>query len=162
MSGERAEGAPRPFTDGELDPRLYDPRVSERVWMEGHRPELQRSVSGQRLLYQSLGIGFVVGLAAHVSGYLLKSSVTTEPLGLLADLLYALGLALWTGVVVVLFAQVLPEVKRRQIKRWLDAHEATLHEKARAGSDQGGRRSADGEVAARLNGPRDGATRLGR
>jgi hypothetical protein len=137
MSGEGgAKGAPRPFTDEELDPRLYDPRVSERVWMDEHLPELQRSVSGQRLLYQSLGIGFLVGLAAHVGGYLLKSSVTTEPLGLLADLLYALGLALWTGVVVVLFAQVLPEVKRRQIKRWLDAHEATLHEKARAGSDQ--------------------------
>jgi hypothetical protein len=135
MSGERgAEGAPPPFTDQELDPRLYDPEA--RAWMDEHLPELRRSAYGQRLLYQSLGIGFVVGLAGHVGGYLLKSSVTTELLGLVADLLYALGYALWTGVVVVLFFQVVPEVKRRQIKRWLDAYEARLREKAQAGSDQ--------------------------
>ena len=54
----------------------------------------------------------------------------------MADLPYALGWALWTGVVVVLFVQIIPEIKRRQIKRWLDAYEATLAEKARAGSDQ--------------------------
>ncbi|HKQ02854.1 MAG TPA: hypothetical protein VJ735_21240 [Actinomycetes bacterium] len=104
--------------------------------MEKHLPELQRSVYGQRLLYQSLGLGFVLGLAAHVGGYLLRSTATTELFGLVADLLYALGLALWTGVVVVLFVQVVPEVKRRQIKRTLDAYEATLREKARTGSDQ--------------------------
>jgi hypothetical protein len=78
----------------------------------------------------------VVGLAAHVGGYLLRSSATTEPFGLVADLLYTLGLALWTGVVVVVFVQVVPEVKRRQIRRTLDAYEATLREKARTGNDQ--------------------------
>jgi hypothetical protein len=35
--------------------------------------ELRQSVSGQRILYQSLLIGFVIGLAAHVGGYLLLS-----------------------------------------------------------------------------------------
>jgi hypothetical protein len=135
MSGERgAEGAPRPFTDEELDPRLYNPDTL--AWMGKHLPELRRSAYGQRLLYQSLGVGFVVGLAAHVGGYLLRSSATTQPLELVADLLYSLGFALWTGVVVVLFAQVLPEAKRRQLKRWLDPYEAALREKARAGSDQ--------------------------
>jgi hypothetical protein len=78
----------------------------------------------------------VVGLAAHVAGYLLKASVTTEPLGLVADLLYALGYALWTGVVVVVFVQVFPEVKRRQYKQALDAYEAARREQARTGSDQ--------------------------
>jgi hypothetical protein len=125
MSGERgAKDAPPPFTDEAL------------AWMGEHLPELRRSAYGQRLLYQSLGTGFVVGLAAHVGGYLLRSSVTTELLGLVADLLYALGYALWTGVVVVLFFQVVPEAKRRQIKRWLDDYEATLREKAPPGSDQ--------------------------
>jgi hypothetical protein len=81
----------------------------------------------------------VVGLAAHVGGYLLRSSATTEPLGLLADLLYALGWALWTGVVVVVFVQIFPEAKRRQIMRGLDAYEAALRDKARAGSDQASR-----------------------
>jgi hypothetical protein len=132
--GPAGKDAPHGLTDEGLDPQLYDPHV--RAWMEEHLPEFRRSVSGQRLLYQSLGTGFVVGLAAHVGGYLLTSSVTTEPIGLLADLLYALGYALWTGVVVVLCVQVLPEAKRRQFKRWLDAYEATMREKARAGSDQ--------------------------
>ena len=62
-------------------------------------------------------IGFLVGLAAHVSGFLLKSWETTEPLSLLADLLYTLGWALWTGVVVVVFFQIVPEAKRRQLKQ---------------------------------------------
>jgi hypothetical protein len=97
---------------------------------------VRRSVYGQRFLYWSLGIGFVVGLAAHVGGYLLGSSVTTEPLGLVANLLYALGWALWTGVVVVVFVQIIPEVKRRQFKQMLDAYEAARREKARAESDQ--------------------------
>jgi len=78
----------------------------------------------------------VVGLAAHVGGYLLKSSVTTEPLGLMADLLYALGWAMWTGVVVVVFVQLFPETKRRQFKQALDAYEAAQREQAQAGSDQ--------------------------
>ena len=81
-------------------------------------------------------MGLVLGLAAHVGGYLLTSSVTTEPLGLVADLLYALGYALWTGLVVVVFVQIIPEAKRRQFKQTLDAYEAAQREKARAGSDQ--------------------------
>ena len=126
---ERASG-PDLFGLGEQDRRaLLD-------WVGGHLPQVRRSVYDQRLLHWSLGIGFVVGLAAHVGGYLLKAWVTTEPLGLVADLLYALGFALWTGVVVVLFVQVIPEVKRRQFKQMLDAYEATLREKAGAGSDQ--------------------------
>jgi hypothetical protein len=61
-----------------------------------HLPQVRRSVSGQQILHCSLGIGFVIGLATHVGGYLLKASVTTEPFGLVADLLYALGWALST------------------------------------------------------------------
>ncbi len=63
-------------------------------WMEEHLPELKQSVSGPRLLYQSLVVGFVVGLAAHIGGYVLLSSVHGELLGLLADLLHALGWSL--------------------------------------------------------------------
>jgi hypothetical protein len=104
--------------------------------MEAHLPEFRQQASGQRPLYWILGIGFVVGLAAQIVGFLLKTSVTTEPLLLVADLLYALGWSLWTGVVVVFFVQIWPEAKRRQLKRWLDAYEATRREEARAGSDQ--------------------------
>ena len=127
-------GVPRRPTDEELDPRLRDPDVL--VWMGEHLTEMRRSAYGQRLLYQSLAVGFVVGLAAHVGGYLLRSSVATEPLLLVAELLYALGFALWTGVVVVVFVQVIPEVKRRQFKQALDAYEAAQGEQDRAGGDQ--------------------------
>jgi hypothetical protein len=67
------------------------------AWVGENLTQVRRSVYEQRLLSWSLGIGFVVGLAAQVAGYLLKSSATTEPLGLVADLLYALGWALWPG-----------------------------------------------------------------
>jgi hypothetical protein len=123
-----------PFPDEEHDPDLRDPDVL--AWTEEHLPELRRSVYGQRLLYQSLGLGFVIGLAAQIAGYLLRPSPPTEPLALVADLLYALGWALWTGVVVTVFVQVIPEIKRRQIKRTLDAYEAMRRQKARAGGDQ--------------------------
>jgi hypothetical protein len=80
-----------------------------------------------------------------VGGYLLKSSVTTEPFGLLAELLYALGFSLWTGVVVVVFVEVIPEVKRRQFKQALDAYLAAQREQGPTGSDQA---SGDDEAPA--------------
>jgi hypothetical protein len=95
------------------------------AWTEEHLPELKRKyVHGQGLLYQFLVFGFVVGLAAHVGGYVLLASAPSGMLGLIADLLHALGGSLWTGIVVVLFVQVIPELKRRQIKQAVDAYEA--------------------------------------
>ena len=134
--GSGAKGAPHPFTDEAraLGIDVDDPRAL--AWMEAHLPEVQQQASGQRPLYWILGIGFVVGLAAQIVGFLLKTSVSTEPLLLVADLLYALGWSLWTGVVVVFFVQIWPEAKRRQLKRWLDAYEAARREQARAGSGQ--------------------------
>ena len=78
---------------------------SAMAWMDEHVTELRDYVSGQRILYQSLVISFVIGLGAHVGGYLLRSALPKEPLGLLADLLYALGWSLWTGVVVAVFTR---------------------------------------------------------
>ena len=114
----------------DVPPMFTDERVLE--WMEEHITELKQSVSGQRILYQSLVISFVIGLAAHIGGYVLLASQPREPLGLLADLLHALGWSLWTGVVVAVFVQVIPEAKRRQIKRALDAYEALQRDKAHA------------------------------
>jgi len=140
--GPGAKDAPPTFTDEERAPGqdLFGLGEQERrellAWVGEHLPRVRRSVYGQHFLYWSLGIAVVVALAAHVGGYLLKSEVTTEPLGLVADLLYELGYALWTGVVVVVFVQIIPEAKRRQFKQMLDAYEAAQREKARAGSDQ--------------------------
>jgi hypothetical protein len=84
------------------------------AWVGENLTRVRRSASGQRPMYWILGIGFVMGLAAHAGGFLLKTSATTEPLLLVADLLYALGWAPWTSVVVVVFVQIWPEAKRRQ------------------------------------------------
>ena len=114
--GSGARDAPHPFTDEARALGIDVDNPHALAWMEAHLPEYRQQASGQRPLYWILGIGFVVGLAAHVGGYLLRSSVTTEPLLLVADLLYALGWALWTSVIVV-FVQIWPEAKRRQLKR---------------------------------------------
>ena len=106
-------------------------------WMEEHLSELKQSVSGPRLLYQSLVVGFVVGLAAHIGGYVLATSVPGGALGLLADLLLALGWSLWTGVVVTMFVEVIPEVKRRQIKQAVDAYEAMRRKQAQVAEKRG-------------------------
>ncbi len=108
------------------------------AWMEEHVTELRQSVSGQRILYESLVIGFVVGLVAHVGGYFLLSSAPGGFLGLLADLLHALGWSLWTGVVVAVFVQIIPEAKRRQIRQTLEAYEALQREKPQAGGNRNG------------------------
>ncbi len=118
-----------------IPPGLNDDRAM--AWMEEHLLELRQSVSGQRILYWSLGISFVIGLAAHIGGYALLSSLPRGLLGLLADLLHALGWSLWTGVVVALFVQVIPETKRRQIEQYLDAYEALKRDKIQANDTDG-------------------------
>jgi len=142
MTGEPgAKGAPRPSADeraqgqdglglGEQERDYLLDYVGE------HLTLVRQTASGQRPMYWILGIGFVVGLAAHAGGFLLKTSVTTEPLALVADLLYALGWALWTSVIVVFFVQIWPEAKKRQYKQALDAYEAAAGRQARAGSGQ--------------------------
>jgi hypothetical protein len=141
--GSGAKEIPPTFTDEERGRGhellgLGEPeRQAVLTWVGENLTQVRRSVYDQRLLHWSLGIGVVVGLAAHVGGYALTSWVTTEPLGLFADLLYALGYALWTGVVVVLFVQVFPEAKRRQLKQALDAYEAAQRDHARSARDDG-------------------------
>jgi len=142
MTGEPgANAGPRPSADeraqGQAVFGLGDQeRDAMLAWVGENLTLARRSASGQRVFYWILGIGFVVGLAAHVGGFLLKASVTTEPLMLLADLLYALGWALWTSVIVVLFVQIWPEAKRRQYKQALDAYEAAAGRQAQVASGQ--------------------------
>src|SRR5215468_1794905 len=114
MSGQVTGGAAMSDDQETKDMRAMLADQWAEAWMEEHLPELRQSAYGQRILYQSLAASFVVGLAAHVGGYLLLLSAPREPLGLLADLLHALGWSLWTGVVVAFFVQVIPDVKRRQ------------------------------------------------
>ena len=142
MTGEPgAQSAPPPSTDEHaqgqdalgLGERERDYLVA---WVGANLTLARRSASGQRPMYWLLCTVFVVGLAFHVGGFLLKTSATTESLSLVGDLIYTFGWALWTGVVVVVFVQIWPEAKRRQFKRALDAYEAAVADQARAGSGE--------------------------
>jgi hypothetical protein len=123
-----------PPTDDEIAAMLDDPDA--RAWFEAHLPDLRKDAYGQRFLYFTLAITFVVGLAAYVIGYWLRTLAPAEPFGLLADMVYTFGFALWTAAVIVVLLEVVPEVKRRQVRRALDAYEATRGKKARR-SDEG-------------------------
>jgi hypothetical protein len=121
---------------GALDPESGHPiRDEELAWVRAHMSDLRRSVAERRIRKHVLWIGLVIGLVAHVSGFLLKASVTGEPVGVLADLLYALGWALWTGVVIVALVEIIPAAKERQISRALDVYEAALRSRAPAKDD---------------------------
>jgi hypothetical protein len=124
---------PTPLHDGGLGPLLNDPDAQ--AWFEEHLTQLREEAYGQRILYVVLAATFVVGLAAYVVGYLLRSTSPTEPVGLLADLVYTLGFALWTAAVVVVLVEIIPEGKRRQIRRSLEAYEAIRREQAKTGAD---------------------------
>ena len=73
---------PTPLPDDGVD--YNDPKVQ--AWFEEHLTGLRQDAYGQRILYSILAVAFVVGLAAYMAGYLLRSTATTGPLGLLADL----------------------------------------------------------------------------
>lgn len=142
MTGEPgAKGAPPPPADEGVQGQDVLP-LGERgrdvmlTWVGENLTLVRRTASGQRPVYWILGLGVVMGLAAHAGGFLLKTSATTELLSLAADLLYALGYALWTSVIVVVFVQILPEAKRRQYQQILDAYQAAVDRQARAGSGQ--------------------------
>ena len=119
-----------------LDPKSGHPISDEELaWVSAHLSDLRQSVTERRFRNHMLWIGLVIGLVAHVTGFLLKASVTGEPVGVLADLLYALGWALWTGVVIVALVEIIPAAKERQISRALDVYEAALRSRAPAKDD---------------------------
>lgn len=123
-----ATGSPHPSSGESASGRVeLDSSELERdavlAWVGENLDLVRRSASGQRVLYWILATGSVIGLAAHIGGFLLKSSAA-EPLLLAGDLLYSLGMALWTGIVVALCVQVWPAIKKRQFRQVLDAYEA--------------------------------------
>ena len=120
---DRATGEPYRFTDEEL------------AFVQTHITELRSNASGPHYVYWGLAISFVIGLGAHIGGYLLGQGTPPEPIGLLANLLYALGWSLWTGVILVLFVEVVPEAKRRGLRQYLDDYAATQHDRSRTSSD---------------------------
>jgi hypothetical protein len=105
MTGMSKSNQDFPHVDDEVDAVIRDPDARER--MGAHLDELRTQI-----LWAGL-----VGLVVHIGAYLLRSTGPAEPLGLVADLLYSLGFALWTGTVVVALVEIIPQAKERQV--WL-------------------------------------------
>jgi hypothetical protein len=124
---------------GQTDPEAPHHVLSDEdlATIEANHIDLRRWSSRDRILGWYLGAAFVLGLIAHTAGYVLKSSPLTEPFGLLAELLYALGFALWTGVVITFFVEVLPQAKLRQVREGLAEYE--LWKRERRGDRRPGR-----------------------
>ena len=106
---------PTPRSDDEISDLLDDPEAQ--AWFEEHLAVMREDAYGQRILYFVLAATFALGLVAYVAGYLLRSTAPEEPLGLLADMIYTFGFALWTAAVVVVLVEIIPEAKRRQTLR---------------------------------------------
>jgi hypothetical protein len=150
--GPEAKDAPR-TPDEERTPgddwlsELGEPeRRAVLAWVGENLSEVRRSAYGHRSLYWALGVGFAIGLAAYGGGYALREAASTEPLRFVGDLLYTLGWALWTGVVVVVFLQIVPEVKRRQYRQALDAYEAQRRDPARPDGYPDGEALGEGDA----------------
>ena len=126
---------PQPTPEDEIALLLRDPHA--RAWFEEHLTELRQNAFEQRFLYVVLAATFVVGLVLYIAGYLLKTTAPAEPLGLVTDMVYTFGFALWTAAVIVVLLEIVPEVKRRQIRRALEIYEATRREKATDGTPTG-------------------------
>lgn len=117
-------GASAPSVD--IDKAITE---AELAWAAADLPLLRRWVTGTRFLYQAIAIAFVSGLVVHIGGYVLARSGLDEPAGLIADLLTNLGIALWTGGVLVVFVQVMPEAKRRAAVRLLEKYQAAQRDR---------------------------------
>ena len=106
-------------------------------WAAQHLPQIRGWISGRRFLYDAMLTAVILGLIAHVAGYVLAVSGSGEPRGLVADLLSNLGVALWTGAVLVVFVQVLPDYQRRTARRLIEQSEALVRVKERSPDKEG-------------------------
>lgn len=106
----------------------------ELEWAAANMPRMRRWVSGPFFVREALIYAFVFGLLAHVGGYLLTTIAHGEPLRLIADLLATMGTTIWTGAVLYIFVDVLPQTRRRWAERRLAAYESLLKDQGRTNS----------------------------
>jgi len=110
------------FASGELE------------WARQNLPAIQRSARSNTVLYFSMAIAFVLGLALYLLGYVISIGGIAMPPGwrddLIANLLTELGVTLWTSVILVLFLEVIVEIQRKRWQRYARTVEHALQQQA--------------------------------
>ena len=110
------------FASGELE------------WARQNLPAIQRSARSNTVLYFSMAIAFILGLALYFLGYAVSTGGIAMPPGwrddLIANLLTELGVTLWTSVILVLFLEVIVEVQRKRWQRYARIVEHALRQQA--------------------------------
>ena len=105
-----SRGPERRFSDAELD------------WVAEHLDEVVAYSRGERALRWPLLATLLLGLGVHLLGYAFATGAfglpTTWPADLVADLLVSFGTALWTSVAIVVFLEVWPSQRRREVARF--------------------------------------------
>ena len=111
MPGDRERRTPTQLSEEEGAPgedglSVFGDLGTSRIADLGRRRHLRGSADRGRAATRLLDPRdrFVFGMSAYVGGYADMPVVTTEPLRFVGDLLYTLGWALLTGVVVVVFS----------------------------------------------------------
>jgi hypothetical protein len=100
----------------------FDPHEIE--WARQNLPLLRRYAQTNTILYYWMVVTLIVGLAAHVLSDQISIGAITLPEGwraaFVADLLYNVGIALWTSVAITFFLEVIPDWQRKMAQRYID------------------------------------------
>jgi hypothetical protein len=93
-------------------------------WARQNLPLLRRYTQTNTILYYWMVITLIVGLAAHVLSDQIGIGAIMLPEGwradFVADLLYNVGIALWTSVAITFFLEVIPDWQRKMAQRYID------------------------------------------
>lgn len=110
------------FSSGELE------------WARQNLPAIQQAARSNSVLYISMVVAFILGLALYILGFAISTGGISLPFGwqddLIADLMTELGVTLWTSVILVFFLEVLVELQRKRWQRYARIVEHALQQPA--------------------------------
>jgi hypothetical protein len=129
MDGDAATHEELAMTTNPPTPPTPPEATAEDVaYVAAHLPEIRRRVAGNEILYFWIAGTLILGLIANVVGFLWSTVASGTADALVSQLLLSVGTALWTGSVLVLLLEVLPDIQRRYAIRALRKYERQIEE----------------------------------